>query len=319
MPMNAVLVELAFGSLGITREDKRVTESTKAGLGLADKRAGKWQKYLLPPSATAPIAKACSDARKEHDALTLKWSKGVGLLAVAGQEAYTRRVERCRVRWTAAVDVFCGEFASVHIPAAMEMLGSTFNPNDYPPADRVRSFFSFRCNIFPVPDASHFDARLREVYAGQLTTEVDRRVGDAVSEMWSRLLDPVQKLAARLSDPEAIFRDSLVGNISEIVEVMPALNLTNDTRINQASQRIKDELAHLDPEKLRKEGAIRARAVTAANSILSSFGAMGRRSIMVEAPEPELPLQQAPTPEDDEPVDEPEHDTTAPAAEEEPQ
>ena len=317
MSMNAVLVELSFGSLGITKEDKQVTAATEASLNLEGKKAGKWQKKLLTPEATAAIAKACSQARKEHDALTLKWSKGVGLLAVAGQEEYTRRMERCRARWMTAVDAFCGDYAGVHIPAARSMLGATFNSADYPPADRIRSYFSFRYHIFPVPDASHFDTRLREVYAGQLTTEVDRRVADACSEMWERLLDPVRKLAARLVDPEAIFRDSLVVNISEIVDVMPALNLTGDTRINQASERIKQELANLDPEKLRKEGAVRARAVAAANSILGSFGAMGQRSIMVEAPEPELPMQQAPTPTDDEPMNE--RETTAPSAEEEPE
>lgn len=317
MSMNAVLVELSFGSLGITKEDKQVTAATEASLNLAGKKAGKWQKKLLPPSSVEAIGKACTNARKEHDSMTLKWSKGVGLLAVAGQEEYTRRMERCRARWMAAVDAFCADYAGVHIPAAMAMLGSTFNRADYPAADRVRSHFSFRYNIFPVPDASHFDARLREVYAGQLTSEVNRRVADACSEMWERLLDPVQKLAARLADPEAIFRDSLVGNISDIVDVMPALNLTGDARINEASERIKRELANLDPVKLRKDGAVRARAVAAANSILGAFGAMGQRSILAEPEEPELPMQQAPTPADDEPMDEPE--TTAPAAEEEPE
>lgn len=306
--MNAVLAELSFRGFGNTKEDKHVTEDTKDRLGLTNKKAGKWQKFLLPPAALKRIVEMQGAARREHDLLTLKWSKGMGMLAINGREAYEQRMERCRTRWREAVDDFCAAYAGTHIPAAREMLGSTFNMADYPPADRIRSCFSFTYTIFPVPDASHFDARLREIYSGQLQTEVDRRVGEAVAELWTRLLDPVHKMAQRLNDPEAVFRDSLVGNINEIVQIMPALNLTGDDRISEATRRISEELANLDPAKLRKDGAIRARVATAANNIIATFGSLGTRSLLLE------PVQH----DDDEPA----NTNTTPAAgadEEEPQ
>ena len=313
--MNAVLAELSFRGFGNTKEDKSVTDETKARLGLTNKKAGKWQKFLLPPAALKRITEMQGAARREHDLLTLKWSKGMGMLAISGREAYETRMERCRGRWREAVDDFCATYWSVHIPAAREMLGSTFNSADYPPADRIRSYFSFTYTIFPVPDASHFDARLQEIYSGQLTTEVNRRVGEAVAELWTRLLEPVQKMAERLNNPEAVFRDSLVGNIQQIVEIMPALNLTGDSRIAQATAQIQAELANLDPEKLRKDGAVRARAAVSANNIIASFGAMGMRSVLLEPTQHDADEPPSAPPPDDDPANtEP---AAAPAAGEE--
>ena len=58
MPMNAVLAELSFRGFGNTKEDKSVTDETKARLGLTNKKAGKWQKFLLPPAAMKRKGKA---------------------------------------------------------------------------------------------------------------------------------------------------------------------------------------------------------------------------------------------------------------------
>lgn len=283
MALNAMIAELSFSGFGNTRQDPKITEETKRAHNL-DGKVGKWTKYLIPPKALEGISKARTAAYLEHSRLTLPWGSGSGILGASGREKYEKRMEVRRTRWQQQVDKFLQEYETTWIPAAREMHKDTFDASIYPTLRDARAKFNFTISIFPMPQAEHFDEALRPFYGERCEQEVNKRVGEAMTSMWDRILDPIRKMSERLSQPEAIFRDSLVENVREIVEVTPTLNVTNDRRINEVIQRIGEQLASLDPDKLRNDKVARSTAANAANNILATFGAMGTRSLIVEEP-----------------------------------
>ena len=58
---------------------------------------------------------------------------------------------------------------------------------------------------------------------------LDARMDDAekktISDLWERLIVPVRAMVEKLSEEDAVFRDTLVSNLRDIVGLIPALNL----------------------------------------------------------------------------------------------
>jgi hypothetical protein len=65
------------------------------------------------------------------------------------------------------------------------------------------------------------------------------------------------------------FHDSTVYNISELADILPALNLTNDQRLVDLQQKLKDELVEHSPEILKSNPKIRSETARKAEKIYS--------------------------------------------------
>jgi len=74
-----------------------------------------------------------------------------------------------------------------------------------------------------------------------------------------------------LSDPEAIFRDSLVDNIIKITELLPRLNINNDPQLDQMRRKIEESLCAYSPDQLRKNKRLRREAVGNAQDVLDAM------------------------------------------------
>lgn len=275
--LNAVLVRLSIGMLSNARQDPAITTDVKTLHKLAGK-AGRWIKYKLPEEALTPIRKVASAARAAHYFHSLPWDEGTALLPVGARAKYESAITEYRDAFNAEADGFIEAYPA-WIEAAKLMHNGTFNECDYPAPDKARLEFTFGWEVWPMPSSSHFDATLRGLYGEALEETTAKRVADAVNDTWQRLLEPVRHMALKLADPDAIFRDSLVDNVREVCQLVPALNLTGDQRIAQAVQAIQQQLASLNPDNLRESKVYRRQAFQKAQEIAQQFGKFGQRKI----------------------------------------
>ena len=72
----------------------------------------------------------------------------------------------------------------------------------------------------------------------------------------------------RVSNP---FRDSLVTNLSDMVEILPALNVTNDPELEKFAELAKKELLFYTAEDLRQSSAVRQVVIDKADEILKKM------------------------------------------------
>jgi hypothetical protein len=81
----------------------------------------------------------------------------------------------------------------------------------------------------------------------------------------------VKHMSEKLNDKESTFRDSLVGNIISLVQLLPKLNMTNDQALESMRKQIETRLATASPDDLRKSRHIRKRVAEEASSILETM------------------------------------------------
>ena len=98
---------------------------------------------------------------------------------------------------------------------------------------------------------------------------VNIRVQDAMieaqRELMRRMIEPVRAMASKLAEQpkdgkgDICFRDSLIGNVQDIAELVPKLNIAGDAAIDSfAAEMLK--LARYSPKTLRDDKATRAEA-----------------------------------------------------------
>jgi hypothetical protein len=67
------------------------------------------------------------------------------------------------------------------------------------------------------------------------------------------------------------FRDSLVGNIRTLADLLPKLNITQSNALDEMSQRLADELCSFDAPALREDPVIRTTIAENAEKILADI------------------------------------------------
>ena len=267
----AVLVRLSIKSIGNSKTDVRVTTSTIERENM-QAGSGKWQKQLWPTEAIKPLTQLQGVIRTYHYENTLPWNdEGQRILPLTNHEAYTAAFRKFKSDWERAAGEFVAKF-DTWLDWARTAHNGAFDRKNYPKtAERLARKFDLITAFDPVPTADDFRVTLSEAEMTLLRSDLDNRIEQAVAaaqqDLWRRLAEPLAKMVERLSDPGAKFRDSLVGNLAEIVGLIPRLNLTGDVKLQEFADEVGSTLATLDPEHLRKDNLARRQAADKAREI----------------------------------------------------
>ena len=280
----AMLAELSISQWSARRLDRKVTDEVHSNHGAAAD-AGRYNKALLSKDALAAIQKAANAARQKHYELTLPWNDaGARILSARAFMRYTDEMRPLREAFAAAVEAFLANY-DAYKEDARRRLSGMFSEDDYPTADQIARRFGFDFNVWPMPDAQDFRADLTADQVDAIRADIERRtreqIGRAVNDAWQRVAERVGAMVERLSaykpasasptgKAEGQFRDSLVTNIRELVDTLPALNVTDDPKLAEIAQRMKDELCRFEPQDLRDFGDYRDQTLESARDILAS-------------------------------------------------
>jgi len=145
---------------------------------------------------------------------------------------------------------------------AQRLLGTLWNDEDYPSTQEIEARFYFNTAILPIQSVEDFRvdigadeaARIRD----HINVELEERFTNATRDLWQRLYGTVSAMHERLSEKDATFRDSLIGNLRDLVGLLPNLNFTNDTKLEQLRQDIEASLCNVEPVEIRKSEAVRS-------------------------------------------------------------
>jgi hypothetical protein len=81
-------------------------------------------------------------------------------------------------------------------------------------------------------------------------------------------LGAYNKSGKRGEKSEGVFRDSLVGNVRELAELLPAFNFNGDPAFDKLVKRIQNELCAEEPKTLREHDDVRESVKKSADDIL---------------------------------------------------
>lgn len=281
----AMLASLSIKAWSARKVDRKATDSV---LSENDARpdAGRFNKSLVARDALASITQAATRARTLHYARTLPWQDdGARILSAAGFDSYCQEMRKIREEWQAAVAEFVANYPA-YIAAAESELGKLYNPLDYPDPADVARLFDFRNRFNPVPAASDFRVDMSEAQAANIRAEIqaasEESLKYAMADVWQRIAEHVGTMAGKLAaykpasgndKATGIFRDSLVENVRELVDLLPSLNLTGDSKLAAIADRMRRDLCGSDAKQLRESDSIRSNVAQAAESILADVSA----------------------------------------------
>jgi hypothetical protein len=241
----------------------------KAGSAIVSKR-------LVPKEALADITTAYNALKAHRDRHTLPWSdKGPRIMTRNIFELFMSGYGELERNFNAAVKEFIEvKYPPVRDKAAFNM-GDLFNDKDYPPPEELRKKFSVNLDIDGITEPDDFRVALPEKELNQLKVtmeeSISRRLGDAMQDVWLRIADLLEHYIERMDDAEAIFRDSTVNNLVELMNILPGLNVTGDPKLKEIRQRIMNTIGSYEPNDLRKGGDLRAAAAKEAREIKESI------------------------------------------------
>lgn len=270
-----MIVYLRIAAWSGLRQDKAANAAVGAAHG-SKANATRVSKHLIPVEALAPVLKAAGAIRAAHYRYTLPWmDDGARVLSAGAFFDYQREIGRLVDEYREAADDLAAAYPS-HVANAKAQLGGLFNIREYP--QDIRKKFDVDTTFLPFPTGEDFrvdgiNGAEEEIKAklNNLPAMVEAK---AREEIGARVLDVARKMVERMGaytgGKAGSFRDSLVDNVRELVEVLPALNVTGDAMVEEITRELA-RLGSVDVDSLRESQVLRDETKAAAEAIVAKM------------------------------------------------
>lgn len=273
---SAMLVELNISVWTGRKFDKNVSAEIDVQKQTTT-RAGNYHKNLIAdePHFQA-IGKYAGNARTYHYYATMPWSdSGLRLLTTPMYFDYQKHITGLEQEFRRLVATALADYDNM-IARAQIKLGALFNIEDYPSKDEIANKYKFSVKYCPVPDVGDFrvdvgneaQAQLKESYA-QFYQD---NLAQAYQDVWDRTYDALSNMSAKLAgDKKQIFRDTLVTNVQDMIDLLDKFNVTDDAKMRQAKVKIENALLGITPDALREDDDLRLDTKAKVDALMKEF------------------------------------------------
>ncbi len=299
---SSMLVEVNISNWAGRKKDKRasidVTSANHADTGVASVN----KKLLANSDTLKAIQTHVTATRNIHANMTMPWSNsGLRLLPTAQYFKYSQAMSEMQNEFDKLVQDFLTSYNDEVVDVQLK-LGDLFSRDDYPTVETLERKFAFRMNYMPLPDAGDFrvdignDAlrEVKEAYADFYT----KQYNTAMNDVWTRLHTALTNMSERLdyvdtgemetyytkptkTNPNGLmmsrkagvkrFKDSLVGNVNDMIELLRVCNVTSSPQMAQMANRLEDAMSGVTPDGLREDDIFRAETKAAVDAAIKSL------------------------------------------------
>lgn len=281
-----MLVTIRKTALGMSRTDKAasqdVTRNNHAAAGTAKVVVNRLPGADAHHKAITAIQREATEIIDKH---TMHFNEGWRLLPNRRFETLIQELAAVKSKFDKAMTSL--DQNAAHIVRAAHANKGSFDI-DLPTETELINAYSMETEFQPVPAGDHFRG-LPESTAKKLAARLDARIAENVSTAQNDILDrfraPIRSFIERMKafdDREreqatgkevgrvGVFRDTVVTNIRDLYNVLNSFNVTGDERLKELGELVK-ELAHANPEDLRKSATARDATVQRAKEIASNL------------------------------------------------
>lgn len=296
---SAVLVRLPIAMWGGKKVDKDITAAVHAEHGATGgKSSGSWHKFLLPNCKEfKSLQDLVRKTKEQHNLLTSPWDgRGQNILPNKFRVKHFQYLNEQKVKYWDLLEAFKQVYPQAILNERdLPTLAKTWNAADYPSADKMFDGKRFDFDFFsePVPTTDwriELEESGREELNAQLNRVHNSRMANAMQGLWEKLRVPLETMSGRLTDKPALmgetedgiavvlkpsraqgFHQTLITNISEIVDVLDDLNFTGDEKLSETSRAVRAVLAGTDYDALKGSSRERIKTKEAVDNLLSRF------------------------------------------------
>jgi hypothetical protein len=276
---SAMLVELTISQWTARKKDKKASAEVTADNNAESGVANVSKKLLGNCAELDAIHKLTGSIRNSHYAMTMPWSDtGLRLLPTAQYPKY----HQIMTGWEAELQGLVTAFLSTYqwdISQAHAKLGDLMDMNDYPTTDAVAAKFAFNLNYIPLPDAGDFRIDIGNDAVAEVKSSYDdyyqRQLGNAMHDVWTRLHTALSRMSERLTvsddGKKQVFRDSLVGNVLDMVELLDVCNVTGDSQMTALKTKLSEAMYGITADALREDTHTRTETKRTVDQIIATL------------------------------------------------
>ena len=263
--------------------DKNASQELEA-VKQADPNVANVHKKLL---GNCPELKAIQhfigNTRNAHYAMTLPWSDmGMRLLPTATFFKYKQYMSELEQEFYVLVNKFFDIYEDAVINA-QTLLGDLYHQDNYPPAEKLQSKFSWRLNFTPLPTSGDFRVdmeqeqakALAEDYQNYYNAMFDKAIGSMMEKLVSYLSNVSERLDYRDGEDKKVFRDTLTVNVTSILWDLLVPLADKDARLVSLTRQLTDTFQGISPDALREDGVLRQNTKQSVDDAISSIKSLG--------------------------------------------
>ena len=165
-----------------------------------------------------------------------------------------------------------------------ETLGEAFSRQDYDylflsngqlDRDGLMKQFQLEVEFGTVADGDDLRASLtdddREIIAAHITEKNNIKFAATQKHIITVLHEHIMAIHERLCKDKNVFRDTLIGNLEDLCDLIPKMNIAGDPVLNQLAVDAKKALCSWDAQTLRDDPELRADVADKADKILDNM------------------------------------------------
>lgn len=269
----ALIVVMKISQWTGRKFDKRGNKAVEQSHGTTG-HVGNFNKMLLPNAKEiGEVERKASALRAFIYANTLPWyNDGARIISSKSYMEFTKEFSARKSDFEAAVSLFLQNYDVLRVNA-QNSLGNLFNASDYPSRTELAAKFSCDVAFFPVPTVNDFRVEVCDEEKERFVKAIQETETAAKLDCFRRIQEVVTSATDKLKKPDAIYRDSLFDNIKELCAILPRLNVTDDTRLEQVRVEIESAINATSADQCRADKQKREATANKLDSIMSNMSA----------------------------------------------
>lgn len=279
----ALMVKLNRSKFNNNKTDKLLSQEISKLKNVTEAGACRVNKSILPREVLKEIGDIYSKAGKYYYTVTLPWDdQGFRLLSIDLFDDFRAKFKDFTNKYREKVVDFVENIQS-HVEASKEILGDAWNADDYefiaPNGSVDKEWLMNKFNLHIEYDVvtSGDDLRAclteedREAIAAEIDAQAMKKFTKANKHIIVTLRDHILAIHERLCKSENIFRDTLISNLEDLVDLIPKMNMAGDPELNALAAEAKERLSGWNPQDLRDDEKLRKKVDSAAKDILNKM------------------------------------------------
>lgn len=273
---SAMLVELNISVWTGRKFDKQVSAEIDVQKHTTTRVVNAHKNLTADEPNFQAIGKYAGNARTFHYFSTMPWSdSGLRLLTTAMYFDYQQKISEMEQEFYQLVTIAVADWDNM-IHRARTKLGDLFNIEDYPSKDDIASKYRFSVKFAPVPDVGDWRVDVGNEamqYLNECHAKAQREnIESAYKDVWDRTHEALASMSAKLSgNKKQIFRDTLVSNVRDMVELLDKFNITGDETMRRARIKLEDVMSGITPDALREDDDLRLDTKSKVDALLKEF------------------------------------------------
>jgi hypothetical protein len=283
-----ILAAVKCSALGLRRTDKKASTKIEIDSHAVEGAARVTVSRLAGAEEHhREILKAQNAAKQALQARSMRFADEDGwrLLPNAQFEDLVQDIASCKADFDRAMDRLKNDAPEI-IARAQRNIGTL--EVEVPTEEELVSSYALSTEFRPVPDAAQF-RNMPAAAAAKLSRQLERQLAQAVEtaqvDVMKRFVGPLDAFIERMEAYDqrekdiangkevsraGIFRDSVIGNIHEIYDVLGSFNFTGDDRLQELQNKLAS-FRKITPDVLRENPNIRSAAMQRAKAVAQNL------------------------------------------------